>query len=245
MEMSKVLILNAKGGCGKTTIATNLAACWASKGLYPALLDYDTQGTALTWLNQRPKKHPQIHGVEAFKHNIAMTRSYQMRMPSGVDRIVIDTPAAISGTKITEYIRQANTIIIPVLPSPIDVHSVTSFIKEIIMLGKMRSAMNGTASQHRGTRLAVVANRVTENTRVYKTLESFLSGVNIPMVAALQDSQYYIHSFMEGVGVHELEDQRTQFIQRQWQPLLDWIDHKSERYTGVSGSDLKQNFLSG
>jgi len=243
MEMPKVLILNSKGGCGKTTLATNLAACWASKGRYPALLDYDTQGTALTWLNQRPKKCPQIHGVEAFKHNIAMTRSYQMRMPSGVDRIVIDSPAAIGGAKITEFIRQANIILIPVLPSPIDIHSVTNFIKEIIMLGKMRSAMGVHASKQGTTRIAVVANRVTENTRVYKSLENFLGGVNIPMVASLQDSQYYIHGFMEGVGIHELEDPRTQFIRRQWQPLLDWIDLKKERYAGVSGSDVNHDSL--
>lgn len=244
MDMPKILILNAKGGCGKTTIATNLAACWASRGNYPALLDYDTQGNALNWLNQRPKKSPLIHGVEAYKHNMAVTRSYQMRMPAGVDRIVVDSPAAIGGAKITEFIRQANTIIIPVLPSPIDIHSVTNFIKEIIMLGKMRNAMGSLDSKQARTRIGVVANRVTENTRIYKTLEGFLAGLNIPFIAALQDSQYYIHAYMEGLGIHELDDSRTQFIKRQWQPLLDWIDYKGEQFSHVHATDSTVESLS-
>ncbi|MFV2056409.1 MAG: hypothetical protein ACC707_08065, partial [Thiohalomonadales bacterium] len=127
--------------------------------------------------------------------------------------------------------------IIPVLPSPIDIHSVTNFVKEIIMLGKMRTAMDRTDSKQARTRLGVVANRVTENTRVYKSLQGFLESLNIPFITALQESQYYIHGFMEGVGVHELEDARTQFIKRQWQPLLDWIDFKGERFANIHGLD--------
>jgi chromosome partitioning protein len=216
--MHKIIVLNAKGGSGKTTIATNLAACYASRGRFPALLDYDPQGSALNWLQTRSSDQARIHGVEAHKKSMAVTRSWQMRMPKEVDRVIIDTPASIGGADLADYVRQANTIIVPVLPSPIDIHTATNFIKEIMVLGKLKGD-NGSSK-----RLGVVANRVKENTRVYKTLQSFLSSLNLPFVTALRDSQYYVHAYVEGIGIHELRDARIQSLTQQWQPLLDWLD---------------------
>ena len=220
--MQKILVLKAKGGSGKTTIATNLAACYAARGQHPALLDYDPQGSALNWLHTRPGNKAPIHGVEAHKKSTAVTRSWQMRLPKQVERVIIDTPASIAGAQLTDYVRQANCIIVPVLPSPIDIHTATTFIKEIIMLGKVRSAAPSSASQE--TRLAVVANRVKENTRVYTSLVSFLSGLDIPLLTGLADSEYYNHAYVEGLGLHELRDARTQSLCNQWQPILDWLD---------------------
>ena len=166
---------------------------------------------------------PYIHGIEAHKRNVAVTRSWQMRLPKEVDRIIIDTPASISGSTLSDYIRQADTIIIPVLPSPIDIHTTTNFIKEIMVLGKLQATVRGSGHKSK-TRLAVVANRIKENTRVFKTLENFLAELDLPIVTALADSQYYIHAFVDGIGIHELRDARTQLLCQQWKPLLDWID---------------------
>ena len=230
--MLKIMLLNAKGGCGKTTIATNLAACYASRGYFPALLDYDNQGSASNWLNIRPENAAPIHGIEAHKQRLTVTRSWQMRMPPKVDRVIIDTPAAPTGQELANYVREANIIIIPVLPSPIDIHATTAFIKEILVVGKLR----GTSREASGsnTRLGVVANRVKENTNVYKSLQNFLASLNLPFVTAFRDSQYYVHAFVEGVGIHELRDTRTQFLRQQWQPLLDWIEEPRSIQASVS-----------
>lgn len=226
--LHRILVLNAKGGCGKTTIATNLAAYYAHMGFYPALLDYDLQGTALNWLSQRTADYPPIHGVEAYKHNTTVTRSWQMRMPSEVNRIIIDTPPAISGARLSEYIRQANTLLIPVLPSPIDVHNAISFIKDIILLGKMRSALGAKSASEKQTRLGVIANRVDENSHVYSSLLEFLQGLELPFVTALRDSRFYTHAFIEGIGIHEINDDRTMLLRQQWRPLFDWLEGKSQ-----------------
>jgi len=219
--MLKIMVLNTKGGCGKTTIATNLAACYAHRGSYPALLDYDGQGSASRWLDIRPEHVPPIHGIEAHRQKITVTRSWQMRMPPNVDRVVIDTPAAVSSQDLANYIRDTDVVLIPVLPSPIDIHATMSFIEEILVIGKMRSGM----SKKTETRIGVIANRVAENTQVYQSLQSFLSGVKIPFVTSLSDSHYYVHAFVEGVGIHELKDSRTIILRQQWQPLMEWIEN--------------------
>ena len=53
-NLNKIVILNPKGGCGKSTLATNLAACYASRGTTPAIMDYDPQGSSMAWLERRP-----------------------------------------------------------------------------------------------------------------------------------------------------------------------------------------------
>ena len=67
------MVLNAKGGCGKTTIATNLAAYYAHQGFYPALLDFDNQGSASKWLDIRPEHVKPIHGIAAHKQKLTVT----------------------------------------------------------------------------------------------------------------------------------------------------------------------------
>lgn len=218
--MQKIMVLNVKGGCGKTTIATNLAACYASRGSYPALLDYDSQASASKWLNIRPEHVSPIHGVEAHKQKLTITRSWQMRMPAQIDRVIIDTPAALNSQELTNFMREANIILIPVLPSPIDIHATTAFIEEILVIGKMRSSI----SNGNETRIGVIANRVCDNIKVYQSLQGFLAGVNLPFITALSDSHYYVHAFVEGVGIHELRDSRTHILRQQWQPLLNWIE---------------------
>jgi len=239
--MQRIVILNAKGGSGKTTLATNLAACYAHRGQSPALLDYDIQGSAMNWLMQRSKKQPRIHGINAQKRDTAVTRSWQMRMPPEVSRIVIDTPSAASGPELTEYVRQAHIIIIPVLPSPIDIHAVTNFLKEILLLGKLRTVVAANEIDNRSTRIGVVANRVQDNTRVYQPLLNYLASIHLPFVASLRDSQYYMHAFMQGCGVHELQDPRLAALHRQWQPLLDWIE-EAPNYPAHPSTTSRQLF---
>lgn len=218
--MQKIMVLNAKGGCGKTTLATNLAAYYAHQGIYPALLDFDSQGSASKWLDIRPEHVNPIHGIAAHKQKLTVTRSFQMRMPSNIDRVIIDTPAAANNNDLVNYMRDASIILIPVLPSPIDIHATIEFIEEILVIGKMR-ASTGKAD---GVRIGIVANRVNDNRQIYQSLLDFLEGVKLPFITALSDSHYYTHAFVEGVGLHEIRDSRTQNLRQQWKPLMNWIE---------------------
>lgn len=213
--MHRVLVLNSKGGSGKSTVATNLAGYFAHRGYRTVLLDYDPQGSATRWLNARPGDRPAIHGIAAFKNRTDLTRSFQLRIPSQADWAVIDAPAAVYGFRLSDFVQRVDTIVIPVLPSPIDIHAAAGFIKELLLSGRVR---------HFGTNLAVMANRVTENTEVFKQLRCFLASLKLPYVATLRESQDYIRAAEMGLCIHELTDPRATASCDQWNPLLAWLE---------------------
>ena len=80
-NLNKIVILNPKGGCGKSTLATNIAASYASSGPTPAIMDYDPQGSTIAWLKRRSNDLPSIHGIAAYKKSMQATRSWQLRVP--------------------------------------------------------------------------------------------------------------------------------------------------------------------
>lgn len=215
--MQKILVINSKGGCGKTTMATNLASYFVTQDLATALLDFDPQGSSIRWLNQRPKLGPSIYGVHVAsrKNNTGVTRSFQMRVPPETERMIIDAPAGVTGNELLDLIHYVDTIIVPVLPSSIDIHAVTRFIEELLVVGKVRQ---------KGLNIAVVANRAKKNTLTYKSLERFLKTLKLPFITTLRDTQNYVHAAERGIGIFEMWDKRTEGDKEQWRPLTRWLE---------------------
>ncbi len=211
-QVRRILVINAKGGCGKSTLATNLAGYYGGRA---ALIDHDPQGSSMQWLSLRDEERPPVHGVAAFRQSAGVTRSFQMRMPERVDRVILDAPAGVHGLQLIELVREVDTLLIPVQPSPIDIHAASRFIADLLLVAKVRN---------RAIRVGVVANRVKANTRVYHRLETFLETLDIPFVARLRDSQHYVRAAEQGLGLHELKERRVQTDLEQWQSLLQWIE---------------------
>jgi len=213
----RVLVANGKGGCGKTTLAINIAGWFAASGRTTALLDYDPQGSSLQWLSQR-KGGATIHGVAAARRaSAAVTRTFLLRLPTGTERVVLDAPAGIRGVELVEMVREVDTIIIPVLPSPIDMHAAAKFIEELLLVGKVRQ---------RSVRVGVVANRVGANAPMYESLERFLRSLSIPFVAKLQESGAYLEAAGGGLSLSEMSDVPAEDLY-QWDALMRWIEEKS------------------
>ena len=225
--MHRILILNAKGGCGKTTLATNLAAYYAAERQVTALLDYDPQGSSMRWLSLRDGERPAIHGIAAFQKRHGVTQSWQMRLPPQTERLIIDAPAGVAGLQLADYVRRVDTILVPVLPSPIDIHAAAHFIQDLLLVGKARAA---------GVKIAVVANRVRANTRVFSDLQRFLSTLNLPFIATLRDSQNHIRAAEQGLGIHELESARAAPDRERWAPLIDWLDRTARQFPARTGN---------
>lgn len=208
--MRTILVLNAKGGSGKSTVATNLASHYAQRGEPVALADFDPQRSSLEWLAARPTHYPSIHGIAAAEDD-------SPRRVPGAHYVIMDAPAAVHGKELKALVKRAQTVIIPVLPSPMDTRAAAHFIAELLTVGRV---------SREKTRLAVVANRVREQTIAYQALERFLKSLRIPFVATLRDTQNYVRAAERGLGVFELAPSAAAQDVEQWQPLLRWLRSK-------------------
>lgn len=217
---NKIVILNPKGGCGKSTLATNIAACYASRGTTPAIMDFDPQGSTMAWLERRPDSYPIIHGIAAYKKSMQATRSWQLRVPNEALNIVVDSPAAIGHDELRELTRDSSTILVPVLPSSMDIHAVSRCIADLLLVAKVN---------RNERKLAVVANRTRKNTKAFAKLMRFLDSLGIPIIAVLRDSQNFVRSAEQGIGLHEMQPSLVRLDIEQIDKIVNWLDGWEER----------------
>ena len=204
------MVLNSKGGCGKSTLATNIAVFFARDGHQVCIADYDPQRSSLDWLAQRPADLPAISGVAAYDDGL---RS----VARNTDILVIDAPARVHGTELNELVRRAETIIVPVLPSSIDMKACSHFMAELLEIGKV---------SRKQARLAVIANRVRESTLIYEELDQFLTKLKVPYLGSVREAQNYVRAYARGMGVLELPEYLAWPDWKQWGPIGDWLDSK-------------------
>lgn len=211
--MRFIMVMNAKGGCGKSTLATNLASYYANQGKTVVLADFDPQGSSMEWLEARSPAHPYIKGIAAWRG------SY--RTPRNTDYVIMDTPAGVFAKQDPRLLRRAHSILIPVLPSAMDMRSTAQFLERLLRHGRVvRKAM----------RVALVANRVRENTLAYYSLEDFIAGYHrIPFVGSLRESQNYVQAAERGVGLFEMPSYKVQTDLAQWEPILGWLASRRSR----------------
>ena len=209
--MRTIMVMNAKGGCGKSTLATSIAAYFANnwEGTV-ALADYDPQTSSLDWLGKRPTDRDPIVGVDASKEGLK-------HLPRNADYLIIDPPARMHGSELTSLVRHVETIVVPVLPSPIDIGAAAKFIQELKDVGKV---------ERREVKIAVVANRVRENLLVFGELEQFLENLKVPFIAKFRDAQNYIRAYSRGLGIHELPPYLAEQDWEQWAPLVKWLESR-------------------
>jgi len=208
--MRHVMVLNAKGGCGKSTLATNIAVLFARQGHEVCIADYDHQRSSLDWLEQRPADLPAVKGVAAFEDGLR-------NVARSTDVLVIDAPAGVHGTELNELVRRAETIVVPVLPSTIDMKACVHFMAELLEIGRV---------SRKQARLALVANRVREHTLIFEELEHYLSKLKIPYLGCLREAQNYVRAHARGMGVLELPEYLAAPDWKQWEPIADWLGSK-------------------
>lgn len=213
-SIQRIVVLNPKGGSGKTTIAINLASYLASRQQKVVLMDFDPQGSSLRWVRKRQPAQPAIHVIAAFEKDARTTRSFQLRVPGGTTHVIIDTPAAVSSHQMPDLTRNADRVLVPVLPSDIDIHACSRCIRDLLLVAKIRRDED---------RIGVIANRIRRNTVTYQALIRFLQTLHIPIVATIRDSQNYVRAAEAGLGVHEMKSYIAREDVEQWGPLIDWL----------------------
>lgn len=208
--MRHIMVLNAKGGCGKSTLATNIASYFATEGAAVALADYDPQRSSLDWLARRPENRATIAAVAGFEDGLK-------HAPRNADFLIIDAPARSHGAELTDLVKHAETIVVPVLPSTIDMQATTTFLEELKGVGKIAKKQ---------AKLAVVANRVRDNTLIFDDLDEYLTKAKVPYVAALREAQNYVRAYTRGLGIFELPEYLAWPDWDDWEPLTAWLRSK-------------------
>jgi chromosome partitioning protein len=234
--MQKIVVLNPKGGSGKTTIAINLASYFAVSGLRPTLMDLDAQGSSTRWLGKRAKGQPPIHCIAGYERNTRVTRSFATRLPLDTERLIVDTAAALEAQRLPDITRNATAVLVPVLPSDIDIHAAAKCISDLLLIAKIRREEQ---------RIAVIANRVKKNTLIFKALMKFLESLHIPVVATLRDSQNYIRAAESGSGLFEMKPNLVQEDLDQWEPLIGWLAGRRPLYIAPGTPAITSTVSSG
>jgi chromosome partitioning protein len=228
-NLRKVVVLNPKGGSGKTTLAFSLAGYLTSTGRKVALVDMDSQGSSLRWLSHRPAELPEIHGVAAPCSSPSDCANLVIQLPLDIEIAVIDAPAGVSGARLADYTVGSHAIILPVMPSDMDIHAAARLIKELLLVARL-SRVN--------RRLGVIANRVKVRTVAYRQLMTFLERLSIALIGVIRDSQNYVAAARNGLSIHEMPRSKVGKDLRQWETVTRWLEERLA--TPLSERDLRR-----
>jgi chromosome partitioning protein len=213
-DLHKIVIINPKGGCGKTTLSTNLASYYALRGPPPTIIDCDPQGFCIRWLEKRPADRPTCYGIEGYLPDGTGSDDI-FEIPRDSNVAIIDLPAAIQPKDLHAYTYMADSILLPIVPSAIDVFSASRFVAELMLDMQL---------DRREQKLAIVANRVRSRTRSFEMLKRFLTSLKIPMIATLRDSQVYVHAAEKGLGIAEMPAHLVRHDLPGLTAIVQWLD---------------------
>lgn len=205
--MPVIVVANPKGGVGKSTLSTNIAGYYASRGHAVMLGDVDRQQSARTWLGLRPASAPRIQTWD-------VTRDEVVRPPKGTTHVVLDTPAGLHGKRLDEVMRIADKVLVPLQPSIFDIHATHDFVRQL--LAHRRSDK---------VQIAIVGMRTREHTIATDQLRAFLDKLGVPMLGFLRDTQNYVHLAAHGLTLFDVgASSRFERDLEQWQPIMEWLD---------------------
>lgn len=204
--MPVVVIASPKGGVGKSTLAVNVAAYWASAGRSVLLGDVDPQQSSRLWLEQRPDHAPRIE--------LWPVRPHYIVRPSDETRpAVLDTPAGLDSGRLRSAVRVADAVLVPLQPGPFDRMATSDFIG---VLQEMQD--------YRSFHIGLVGMRVDERTQAAEQLQTFLQELDPPVVTLLRQTQNYVQLAARGLSIFDGTPSRVRKDRVQWQPLCRWLD---------------------
>ena len=206
--MPVIVIANPKGGSGKSTLSTNVAGFFASRGNAVMLGDADIQQSSKLWLDLRPPGATKIATWE-LQADLVLTA----KPPRGTTHVVIDTPGGLGGWRFKEVVGRADKLLIPIMPSIFDMYASQAFMSQVREITK--------ASK---TQLGIIGMRVDERTIAASKLREFMAGLDVPIVGYLRDTQYYLHLAAHGLSLFDITPSKVEKDLQQWKVICDWLE---------------------
>ena len=204
--MPVIVVVNPKGGVGKSTIATNVAGYLASQGHAVMLGDADRQQSSRLWLSLRPAAARAIASWDLDAHHIA-------RPPKGTTHVVLDTPGGLHGGRFKDILKIANKVIVPLQPSVFDIFATRAFLDEL-----------AATRQASSLQVALVGMRVDARTLAADKLREFIDALGVPVLGMLRNTQNYVHLAARGLTLFDIAPARVEKDLEQWQELCRWLD---------------------
>jgi chromosome partitioning protein len=204
--MPVVVVANPKGGVGKSTLATNIAGYYASRGHAVMLGDTDRQQSSGLWLGLRPAAARPIVSWEVDRDQIA-------KPPRGTTHVVLDTPAGLHGKALREVLKAATRMVVPLAPSVFDIFATRAFLDQ---LAEHRKAS--------GLQVGIVGMRVDGRTIAAEQLHTFVKSLGLPVLAELRPTQNYVHLAARGLTLFDVAPGRVEKDLEQWAGLCRWLD---------------------
>ena len=175
--MLTVLVASSKGGCGKSTLVTQLASHWAQDGKHTAIVDADRQKSGFRWAAQRPDNVPGVLALEGGRRSLE-------KLPTDTQRVLIDTPAGSQERDLEPYLEKADVLLVPVLPSTFDLDATFDFLEHLREINRIKRGK---------LPVGLVGNRLKPWTHASQdAMEQLAERSPFPIVAQLRDSQAYV-----------------------------------------------------
>jgi chromosome partitioning protein len=204
--MPVVVVANPKGGVGKSTLSTQIAGYFASRGHAVMLGDADRQQSSRLWLSLRPPAARPISTWDVGDDNVA-------KPPKGTTHVVLDTPAGLHGKRLKEVLKLADKVIVPLQPSVFDIFATRAFLDEL-----------AASAQAAKTQIGIVGMRVDERTRAADQLHTFVNSLGLPVVGFVRDTQNYIQLPARGLTIFDVAPSRVERDLAQWESISRWLD---------------------
>ena len=212
--MQKILIASSKGGCGKTTVTTNLAVALARAGRRIWLIDTDAQGSSADWALARGDLQPEIPVMTSPDTGQGISLGWSLRIPPATEVLLVDTPAGLRNHQMAEYLRRCDTVLVPMIPSAIDLRATQNFLQELAQSTAVRSG---------SVRVGLIANRVKARTIAARDLGELAADLPFPLISSLRDTQAYVLAGALGRGVMDYSGAALAPCREEWAPILDWL----------------------
>jgi chromosome partitioning protein len=212
--VQRILVASSKGGCGKTTLATNLAVALARRGRRVWMIDADAQGSSAEWVQARAATRPAIGLTHSAEGGAVSTAVWSLKIPPATDVLVVDTPAGLRPHQLSELLRRCDTLLVPIVPSGIDTRASSAFLAELVRALPVRSG---------AVRVGLVANRVKARTLAARALPEFTGTLPFPLITSLRDAQAYVLAAAAGHGVFDYQGPGVAGCHQDWAALLEWL----------------------
>ena len=208
--MKTVLVASSKGGVGKTTIATHLAAHAALSGHNTVLIDADPQGSSMRWAQRRSQMESAVLALDGSRRHKSVWNS----VPADVGQVVVDGAAGAMGRDLEVWLDNADAVVVPVLPSTLDIDATVPFLNTLVEHPRVRSG---------ALPVGLVANRLRPWTNASRRAVEAIGEWPYPTVAELRDSQAYVVLVGLGKSLFDYQSRKAREHQEDWKPLLRWL----------------------